>query len=142
MFKDFRAFIMRGNVIDMAVGVIIGAAFGKIVASLVADVIMPPIGLMLGGMDMSQLAIVLRPAQGETPAVAISYGKFLNTIIDFLIVAFAVFMGVRTVGNLSQRWQKEETPAEPTTKECPHCLMTVPVNAKRCGHCTSLIDNR
>jgi len=142
MFKDFRAFIMRGNVIDMAVGVIIGAAFGKIVASLVADVIMPPIGLVLGGMDMAQLAIVLRPAVGETPAVAISYGKFLNTIIDFLIVAFAVFMGVRTVANASKRWQKAEAPAESTTKECPHCLMTIPVKARRCGHCTSVIDNR
>lgn len=142
MFKDFRAFIMRGNVIDMAVGVIIGAAFGKIVASLVADVIMPPIGLVLGGMDMAHLAIVLKPAQGETPAVAISYGKFLNAILDFLIVAFAVFMGVRTVGNLSQRWKKEEAPAAPTTRECPHCLMSIPVNAKRCGHCTSVIDNR
>lgn len=144
--KEFKAFAMRGNVIDMAVGIIIGAAFGSIVGTLVSDVIMPPIGLLLGNVDFSNLFIVLK--EGTTPgpyatvaaakgagAVTLNYGLFLNTVVNFLIVAFAVFFLIRGVNALKK---KEETPpAVPTTKECPHCLSTVPIKATRCGHCTS-----
>jgi len=133
MFKEFKAFAMRGNVMDIAVGIIIGMAFGKIVSSFVADVIMPPIGLLLGKVDFSNLMITLKQAVGDTPAVAISYGKFVNTIIDFIIIAFAIFMVVKGMNKLKK---KEEAPAAaPTTKECPECLSIVPIKATRCAHC-------
>ncbi len=137
---------MRGNVVDMAVGIIIGAAFGTIVKSLVADVIMPPIGLLLGDVDFTNLFIVLKEGAQAGPfasladakaigAVILNYGVFINTIISFIIVAFAIFLLIR---NINQLKKKEETlPAEPTTKECPHCLSTVHIKATRCGHCTS-----
>lgn len=131
MFKEFKEFAMRGNVMDIAVGIIIGMAFGKIVSSFVSDVIMPPIGLLLGKVDFSNLMITLKQAVGDTPAVAISYGKFVNTIIDFIIIAFAIFMVVKGMNKLKK---KEEAPA-PTTKECPECLSTVPIKATRCAHC-------
>jgi len=137
MIKEFKKFAMRGNVLDMAVGIIIGAAFGGIIASLVKDVIMPPVGLLLGGIDFSSFAIVLKEAQGETPAVLLGYGVFLNTIVNFLIVAFAVFMLIRGFNKLQKK--EEAAPAAPTTKECPECMMTIPINAKRCGHCTATI---
>ena len=133
MFKEFKAFAMRGNVVDMAVGIIIGGAFGKIISSFVNDVIMPPIGMLLGGVDFSNLMITLKQAVGDAPAVAISYGKFVNTVIDFIIIAFAIFMVVKGMNKMKK---KEEAPAAvPTTKECPECLSTVPIKATRCAHC-------
>ncbi len=133
MFKEFKAFAMRGNVMDMAIGIIIGAAFGRIVSSLVADVIMPPIGLLLGGVDFSGLIITLKQAVGDAPAVTISYGKFINTIIDFIIIAFAIFMVVKGLNKMKKK--EEAPPPEPTTKECPECLSVIPIKATRCAHC-------
>jgi large conductance mechanosensitive channel len=147
MIKEFKEFAMRGNVVDMAVGIIIGGAFGTIVKSLVDDVLMPPIGLLLGGIDFANFFVVLK--QGVSAAgpygaladakgagaVTINYGLFLNAVISFLIVAFAVFMLVRTINTL--RRQEQETPAEPTTKECPYCMSTIAIMASRCPNCTS-----
>jgi large conductance mechanosensitive channel len=130
MFKEFKDFAMKGNVIDMAVGIIIGAAFGKIVSSLVSDVIMPPIGLALGNVDFSSLAWTLRPQHGDVPAVALRYGIFINTVIDFLIVAFAIFLVIKQLNRLKK-------PEATTTKDCPRCLMSIPINATRCGHCAA-----
>ena len=143
MLKEFKEFAMRGSVVDLAVGVIIGAAFGKIVLSLVEDVMMPPIGRLLGHIDFSGLFINLSDKSYETLAAAkaagaptLNYGIFLNALINFLIVAFCVFLVVQQVN----RWTKKpEAAAAPTTKECPQCAMTIPVAAKRCGHCTSQI---
>jgi large conductance mechanosensitive channel len=146
MFKEFKEFAMRGNVVDMAVGIIIGAAFGTIVKSLVDDVIMPPIGLILGSVDFSDLFLVLKQGASAGPlltlaeakkagAVTLNYGVFANSVISFLIVAFSVFILVRTMNRLKR---KEEAPApEPITKECPHCLSTIHLKATRCAHCTS-----
>jgi large conductance mechanosensitive channel len=122
---------MKGNVLDMAVGIIIGAAFGKIVTSLVNDVIMPPIGLALGNVDFSSLAIILRQKTDAVPAVTIRYGAFINTIIDFVIVAFAIFIVIKQLNRL-----KRPVPVDPTTKDCPRCLMSIPIKATRCGHCS------
>ena len=133
MVKEFRDFAMKGNVVDMAVGIIIGAAFGKIVSSLVSDVIMPPIGILLGNVDFSSLAVTLREATESSPAVTIKYGLFINTIIDFVIVAFAIFMVVKQMNRLKK---PAPVPAA-TTTDCPYCLMSVPLKATRCGHCTS-----
>ncbi len=146
MLKEFKEFAMRGNVVDMAVGIIIGAAFGSIVTSLVADVIMPPIGLLLGNIDFSNLFLVLK--QGKVPgpyeslaaaktagAISINYGFFINTLISFVIVAFAVFLLIRGINQLKR--QEAAPPPVPTTKECPYCLSTIPIKATRCGHCTS-----
>jgi large conductance mechanosensitive channel len=138
MLKDFKEFAMRGNVMDLAVGVIIGAAFGKVVSSLVEDVIMPPIGKLLGHVNFSDLYVNLSgkiyksliDAKADG-AATLNYGLFLNTVINFLIVAFAVFLVVHQVN----RWTKK--PAAPTTKDCPQCALTIPIAAKRCGHCTS-----
>jgi large conductance mechanosensitive channel len=147
MLKDFKAFIMRGNVVDMAVGIIIGAAFGVIVTSLVKDVIMPPIGLALGNVDFSNMFVVLKDGVPVGPydslaaaqaagAVSINYGNFINTIIIFLIVAAVVFFFVvRPIAQMHAR--KVEAPAAPTTKECPYCYSTININAKRCPNCTS-----
>jgi len=141
VFKEFKEFAMRGNVVDLAVGVIIGAAFGKIVSSLVEDVIMPPIGRLLGHVDFSGLFINLSGKSYETLAAAkaagaptLNYGIFLNSVINFLIVAFAVFLVVHQVN----RWtRKPEAAAATTTKDCPQCAMAIPLAAKRCGHCTT-----
>ncbi|UBR46455.1 large-conductance mechanosensitive channel protein MscL [Aeromonas veronii] len=115
LIQEFKAFAARGNVIDMAVGIIIGAAFGKIVSSFVGDVIMPPIGLILGGVDFSDLAVTLKAAEGTTPAVVIAYGKFIQTIIDFLIISFAIFMGLKAINTLKKKQEEEATaPAGPT----------------------------
>src|SRR6266436_4939333 len=141
VLKDFKEFAMRGNVMDLAVGVIIGAAFGKIVSSLVEDIIMPPIGALLGHVDFSAKFINLSGKSFETlveakklNAATLNYGMFLTTVINFLIVAFAVFLVVHQVN----RWTKKpEASAAPTTKDCPQCAMTIPIAAKRCGHCTS-----
>ncbi len=145
MLKEFKEFAMRGNVVDMAVGIIIGAAFGAIVQSLVADVIMPPIGLILGNVDFSNLFVVLKEGAAAAPyaslaeaqkagAVTINYGKFLNAVVSFVIVAFAVFMLIRAINQLKRKEQ-----AAPTTKECPQCFSTISIKAKRCPNCTSQI---
>src|SRR5207249_9451072 len=141
VLKEFKQFAMRGNVVDLAVGVIIGAAFGKIVSSLVEDVLMPPIGRLLGHVDFSGLFLNLSQKSYETLASAkaagaptLNYGIFLNTVINFLIVAFAVFLVVQQVN----RWTKKpEAAVAPATKNCPQCAMTIPIAAKRCGHCTT-----
>lgn len=132
--QEFKAFAMRGSVVDLAIGVIIGAAFGKVISSFVGDVLMPPLGFLIGGVDFSGLAITLKQATATTPAVAIKYGSFINALIDFVIVAFAIFAVIK----LMNSFYKKET-AAPTTKDCPQCLMPIPVNAKRCGHCTSTL---
>ncbi|WP_323065019.1 large-conductance mechanosensitive channel protein MscL [Aeromonas jandaei] len=115
LIQEFKAFASRGNVIDMAVGIIIGAAFGKIVSSFVGDVIMPPIGLILGGVDFSDLAVTLKAAEGSAPAVVIAYGKFIQTIIDFLLISFAIFMGLKAINTLKKKQEEEAAaPAAPT----------------------------
>jgi len=135
MLKEFKEFAMRGNVMDMAVGIIIGAAFGKIVSSLVNDVIMPPIGLLLGKVDFSNLAITLKAKTQTAEAVTLKYGVFINTILDFVIVAFAIFIVIKQINRFKR---KEEAPrAEPTTKECPKCFTAIPIKATRCPNCTS-----
>lgn len=133
MIKEFKDFAMRGNVVDMAVGIIIGGAFGKIVSSLVKDVIMPPIGLLLGNVDFSALAVTLREKTEAAEAVTINYGLFINTVLDFVIVAFAIFMVIKQMN----RFKKPAPAAESTTKDCPFCFSAVPVKATRCPHCTS-----
>ncbi|MGR6836933.1 large conductance mechanosensitive channel protein MscL [Syntrophomonas erecta] len=142
MIKEFREFIARGNVLDLAIGIVIGAAFGKIVTSFVNDILMPPIGLLLGKVDFSNLFINLSAGEYQTlaaaqeaGAVTINYGLFLTTLIDFLIIAFAIFLVVRQVNRFKR---KEETAAiEPTTKKCPYCLSEIALEATRCSHCTS-----
>jgi large conductance mechanosensitive channel len=142
MFKEFKAFIMRGNVLDLAVAVIIGGVFGKIVSSFVNDVLMPPIGLVLGKVDFSNLYLNLSHTSYATLAEAqkagspvIKYGLFINTVIDFLIVSLVIYFVVRFVNRLQRL--HEEPKAAPTTKECPYCLSTIPLKATRCAHCTS-----
>ena len=145
MLKEFREFIMRGNVLDLAVGVIIGAAFGGIVTSLVNDIIMPPVGLALGQVDFKDLFVLLK--QGATPgpyasvaaakaagAVTLNYGAFVNTIINFLIIGFSIFLVVRIANRVHKA---AEAPAPPPTKDCPYCCSSVPLKATRCAHCTS-----
>jgi large conductance mechanosensitive channel len=141
VFKEFKEFAMRGNVMDLAVGVIIGAAFGKIVSSLVEDVLMPPIGRLLGHVDFSGLFISLDHKSYDTLAAAkaaaaptVNYGLFINTIINFLIVALVVFLVVQQMNRLTKQ---PAPPAAPTTKDCPQCAMAIPIAAKRCGHCTT-----
>jgi large conductance mechanosensitive channel len=145
MFREFREFALRGNVLDMAVGIIIGIAFGAIVQSLVADIIMPPIGLALGNVDFSNLFILLKEGNAPGPyvslaeaqavgAVTLNYGVFVTTIIRFIIIAFAVFLMVKSMNRLIR---KKELPAEPTTKECPFCFSVIPIKALKCPHCTS-----
>lgn len=146
MFKEFREFAMRGNVVDMAVGIIIGGAFGTIVMSLVTDIIMPPIGLLLGGVDFTDLFLTLKEGASPGPyatlaiaqeagAVTVAYGVFLNSVISFLIIALSVFFLVKGVNAMKRR--EEEPPVEPTTKDCPYCFSTVPLKAIRCPFCTS-----
>ena len=141
MLKEFRDFAMRGNVLDMAVGIIIGAAFGKIVSSFVADIMMPPLGLALGKVDFSNLFLALNGESYASLAAAraagaptLNVGLFLNTVIDFLIVAFAIFLLIRQVNRFTK---KPEPAASPTTKDCPYCISAVPLKATRCPHCTS-----
>jgi large conductance mechanosensitive channel len=146
MLKEFKEFAMRGNVVDMAVGIVIGAAFGAIIASFVSDVLMPPIGLLLGRVDFSNLFVVLKQgtmagpyeslaAAKQAGAVTLNVGVFINTVISFLIIAFAVFLVIRSINRLKA---KQEAPAAaPATKECPFCLSVIPIKASRCPHCTS-----
>lgn len=130
ILNEFKDFAVRGNVIDMAVGIIIGAAFTKVVNSLVSDVLMPPLGMLIGQVDFSHLAIHLKEKTAEFPAVVIQYGKFINTILDFTIVAFAVFILIKQVN----RFVKSK---DPTTKKCPFCISTIPIKATKCPSCTS-----
>ena len=157
-FNEFKKFAMRGNVIDMAVGLIIGAAFGKIVDSLVKDIIMPPIGLLLGKVDFSNLFFVLKNGPDFTKpyvslaqanaagAVTLNVGNFLNAVISFTIVAFAVFILIKAINTLQERMdiheKAEEALKEPMTKSCPYCYETIPVKATRCPNCTSYLDGR
>ncbi len=149
--QEFKEFIMRGNVMDMAVGIIIGAAFGAIVTSLVKDIIMPPIGLALHGIDFNNLyAVIKQPTTAgnySTAAavqgaggVTINYGAFINYIITFLIVALVIFIMIRSINKM--RRPKEVKPGEPTTKECPYCLSVIPIKANRCAHCTSQLEQK
>lgn len=118
MMQEFEEFALKGNVVDMAVGIIIGAAFGKIVSSFVGDVIMPPIGVLLGGVDFSDLAVILKEASGDTPAVVIGYGKFIQAVVDFVIIAFAIFLVVKAVNSLKRKQEEaSKTPAEPSAEE-------------------------
>lgn len=135
MIKEFKEFAMRGNVIDMAVGVIIGAAFGKIVSSLVSDVIMPPLGALLGNVDFSNLVFTIKEQTAEAEAVTIKYGLFINNILSFIIVAFAIFIVIKQINRLKKK--EEAAPAMPTTKECPKCYSSISIKATRCPHCTS-----
>ena len=126
MLKEFKEFVMRGNVLDLAVGVIIGGAFGKIVGSLVNDIIMPLIGLLMGGVNFSELSVTVGAAQ-------IKWGMFVQTIIDFLVIAFVIFLIIKSANNM----KKAPAPADPATKECPHCFTTISIKATRCPNCTS-----
>jgi large conductance mechanosensitive channel len=145
MLKEFKAFALRGNVLDLAVGIIIGGAFGTIVKSLVDDLIMPPIGLAMGGLDFANLFVVLKPGEKASPpyatiaqahdagAVTVNYGQFINNVVTFIIVAFAVFLIVRAANRL----KPADASAAPATKDCPYCRMAIPVGATRCPHCTT-----
>ena len=146
MLKEFKEFAMRGNVVDMAVGVVIGAAFGAIVKSLVDDILMPLIGLLLGDADFSNLFVILREGSVPGPydtlalaqeagAVTLNYGLFINSIVSFLIVAFAIFLLIRSINRMQR--EEEAPPAEPTTKDCPHCFSEISIQATRCPNCTS-----
>ena len=147
MLNEFKQFAMRGNVVDMAVGIIIGGAFGTIVKSLVADVLMPPLGMLMGGVDFSNFFLVLKQGAKAGPyaaladaqaagAVSVNYGVFINTVISFLIVAFAVFLLIKGINTL-HRQKAAAPPAEPTTRECPFCFSTIAIKATRCPNCTS-----
>lgn len=144
MLKEFKEFAMRGNMLDMAIGIILGAAFGKIVSSLVADILMPPLGLLLGKVNFNNLFVALSNQHFATLADAhkagvavIAYGTFINTIIDFVLVALAIFLLIRQINRLKR---KEEPPAPPATKECPFCISRVPVKATKCPQCTSSLQ--
>ncbi|WP_269618609.1 large-conductance mechanosensitive channel protein MscL [Zhongshania sp. BJYM1] len=148
MLNEFKKFAMRGNVVDMAVGIIIGGAFTTIVKSMVADIIMPPIGIMMGGVDFADLFVTIKEgtevagpyvnlaAAKAAGAVTINYGTFINTVISFIIVAFSVFMLIKGMNNMKRK-EEEAAPAEPTTKECPHCISQIAIKATRCPSCTS-----
>jgi len=144
MLKEFKEFVMRGNVVDMAIGIIIGGAFGKIVTSFVSDVLMPPIGLLLGKVDFSNLFITISggsyptlKAAKDAGAVTLNYGVFLNTVIDFLIVAFAIYLLIVQINRLKRAPEK----LPPATKECPFCFSAIPLKASRCPNCTSTLEN-
>ena len=150
MLKEFKEFALKGNVVDMAVGIVIGGAFGTIVKSLVNDVIMPPIGILLGGVDFSNLVLVAQDGDPTGPystlaqaqeagAVTVNYGLFFNSVISFLIIALAIFFVIKSI-NALQREQEEEKPAEPTSKDCGFCATEIPLQATRCPHCTSQLE--
>ena len=146
MLKEFKEFAMRGNMIDLAIGIIIGGAFGKIVSSLVADILMPPLGLLLGKVDFTSLYISLNGQQydslikaQEAGAPTLNYGIFVNSVIDFLFVALAVFLLVRAINKMKRK--EEAPPAAPAEKSCPFCASSIPLVATRCPHCTSQLDN-
>lgn len=145
--SEFKEFAMKGNVVDLAVGVIIGGAFGKIVDSFVKDVVMPMLGRLLGGVDFKYLYLNLGDKTFETLEAAeragapiVKYGAFINSVVDFIIVAFAIFMAIKVMNRLKRAETAAPTPDEPTTRECPHCLSTIPLKAARCAHCTSQLQ--
>jgi len=147
MFKEFKEFALKGSVIDLAVGIVIGAAFNKVVASFVNDILMPPVGLLVGKVDFSNLMLSLTGTHHASLAEAkaagaptINYGLFINTVLDFFIVAFAVYLLVRQINRIRRR--PEAVPAGPATKECPYCFSNIPVKAVRCPHCTSELEAR
>lgn len=149
--KEFREFAVKGNAVDMAVGIVIGAAFGSIVKSLVSDIIMPPIGLVIGHIDFQNLFWVLHAGKMPGPyhtvaeaaqagAVTLNYGAFINNIISFIIVAFAIFLFVRAINRMRSQFESQPEPADPTTKDCPQCCTSIPIKASRCPNCTSMLD--
>ncbi|MBI4989249.1 MAG: large conductance mechanosensitive channel protein MscL [Rhodocyclales bacterium] len=145
MVSEFKEFAMKGNVVDLAVGVIIGGAFGKIVDSLVKDMVMPMVGRLLGGVDFRHLYLNLGSKTFETLEAAekagapiMKYGAFINTVVDFVIIAFAIFMAIKVMNRIKRA--ETPAPAEPTTRECPHCLSAIPLKATRCAHCTSQLQ--
>jgi large conductance mechanosensitive channel len=133
--KEFKEFALKGNMLDLAIGVIIGTAFGKVVSSLVADVIMPPIGLLIGGVDFSALSVKLAIPGSTLPPVELKYGLFINTLVDFFIIALVIFLVIKGINKLRPVRSQEA----PSTKVCPECSMEVPKQAKKCGHCCSLL---
>ena len=148
MLKEFKEFALKGNVVDMAVGIVLGVAFGAIIKSLVDDLLMPPLGLVLGSADFTNLFMIIKEGASPGPfatlaeaqkagAVTVNYGLFINTIVNFVIVAFALFLVIRNMNELRRRMEKPEAEAAPDTKECPYCLSTIPVKATRCPNCTS-----
>ena len=136
MMQEFKKFAMRGNVLDMAIGIVMGVAFGAIVTSLVNDVIMPPVGVLLGGVDFSKMGITLKEATETAPAVVMKWGVFINSIITFIIVAFSMFLIVKAMNAA----KKKEEAAPPSTKTCPECQMSIPIAAKKCGYCTTVLS--
>lgn len=147
MFQEFKEFIARGNVVDMAVGVIIGAAFGRIVTSMTEDLLMPPLGLVLGKVDFSSLFLSLNgqtypslEAAKAAGAPVIAWGFFLNQVVSFLIVAFCVFLLVKAVNRMHRKKEQAPDPSVPSTRECPECLSTIPIMARRCSQCTSVVE--
>ena len=147
--KEFKEFVVRGNVVDMAVGIVVGVAFGAVVKSLVDDIITPPVGLLLGGVDFANFFILLKAGSLAGPyasladaqaagAVTINFGVFINAVVSFLIVAFVMFLLARSINRMKK--EEETPPAEPTTKDCPYCLSTVAIGATRCPHCTSQLE--
>ena len=148
MLKEFREFALRGNVLDMAVGIIIGASFGTIINSLVNDILMPPVGWLLGGVDFSNYYLTIKSGSPAGPytslgdaqtagAVTVNFGLFINAMISFLIVALAMFLLIRAINRMQTRLDKEKGQESPTTKDCPYCFSTIPVKASKCAHCTS-----
>lgn len=149
MLKEFKEFAMRGNVVDMAVGIIIGGAFGKIVSSVVNDLLMPPIGKLLGNVNFTDLFFCLTSTEAKAPSSladakaaglpVVAYGSFIQTTIDFIIIAFCLFMIIKIMNKLKSMSEKPAPAAAPTTKDCPYCLSSIPIKATRCGHCTSTV---
>lgn len=139
IIREFKEFAMRGNVLDLAVGIIIGGAFGEVVSSMVNDVLMPPLGVLMGGVDFSFLGVTIQEATAGHPAAVFRYGVFINNLLDFTIVAFAVFLLIKAVNRIKRADEAKAVPAVSTTKICPECLMSIPLEARRCGYCTSVV---
>jgi large conductance mechanosensitive channel len=137
MLKEFKEFAMRGNVVDLAVGVIIGGAFGKVVTSLVNDVIMPPLGILIGNLDFKNLALTLKSAGADGKPVTLNYGAFLNNVLDFLIVALCIFLIIKAINTFKR--SQPVPPPQPSEKSCPQCCLAIPIAAIRCPHCTSTL---
>ena len=139
MIKEFKEFALKGNMIDMAVGIVIGGAFGTVIKSIVADIITPPLGLLTEKVDFANMGYVLREASEGVSEIKISYGSFLNNLISFLIVAAAIFVVIKIMNRVREQFEAEEPEADPTTKACSECKMDIPIEATRCGHCTSQV---
>lgn len=136
LWNEFKTFALKGSMVDLAIGVIIGAAFGKVISSLVTDIIMPPIGLLLGGIDFTQFSLKMHLPGSTAPPVDWKYGAFLSNLLEFAIVAFAIFMIIKMMNSLRKKKDKEEAPK---TQDCPECRMAIPVDAHKCGHCCSVL---